>query len=118
MKIFADENIPNVTVTALRDMGHDVADIRGTRNQGISDEEIWKFVKQEKRLLITTDKGFSTYRDEEHYGILIVRLKKPNQLKIHQRVIQAITRYSEYQWQGLMVVMRDIVQSVIQSRER
>jgi hypothetical protein len=33
MKIFVDENIPLMTVRALREMGHDVRDIRGTADE-------------------------------------------------------------------------------------
>ena len=35
-----------------------------------------------------------------------------------KRVIQAITKYSEQQWHGLMVVMRDVVQSSWKSRQK
>jgi len=111
MKIFVDENIPSITVTELRAKGFEVIDIRGTKEQGITDEVLWQRVQKEKCLLITTDKGFSTYRDEAHCGILIIRLRQPSRIKIHQRVMQAITRYSEKQWPDLMVVMRDSVQS-------
>ncbi len=38
MKIFVDENIPLMTVQALREMGHDVLDIRGTPNEGMTNE--------------------------------------------------------------------------------
>ena len=50
------------------------------------------------------------------YGILIVRLRKPNQIKIHQRIMQAIIQFSENEWQGLLVVMRDAVQTVWKSK--
>jgi hypothetical protein len=93
-----------------------VADIRGSSEQGMPDEQLWLKVQEEKRLLITTDKGFSNYRNEAHHGILIIRLRQPTRLKIHQRVMQAITRYPEEQWPGLMVVMRDNVQSSWRSR--
>jgi predicted nuclease of predicted toxin-antitoxin system len=85
MKIFVDENIPLITVRELQAMGHDVKDIRETPTQGISDDELWAMVKRENRHLITTDKGFSQYRNEAHSGILIIRLKQPNYLKIHKR---------------------------------
>ncbi|MCP4106088.1 MAG: hypothetical protein GY749_11205 [Desulfobacteraceae bacterium] len=49
MKIFADENIPSMTVDTLRDMGFDVKDIRGTPMQGVTDDELWQTVQQEKR---------------------------------------------------------------------
>jgi hypothetical protein len=63
-------------------------------------------------MLITTDKGFVQHRAESHYGILVVRLRQPNQQKIHERVMQAINQFSEDEWVGLVVVMRDMVQSI------
>jgi predicted nuclease of predicted toxin-antitoxin system len=118
MRILVDENIPFMTVKALRERGYDVKDVRRTSDQGIPDEELWEMAQQENRLLITTDKGFSMYRNEVHTGILIIRLKKPNRLKIHKRVMKAIDRYSEKQWRGLLVVMKDTVQSTWKSRKR
>ncbi len=111
MKLFVDENIPSITVRELRNQGFDVIDIRGTDDQGITDELLWQKAQKENCLLITTDKGFSSHRDETHHGILIIRLKQPTRLKIHQRVMQAIKKYPEKEWPGLLVVMRDAVQS-------
>ena len=112
MKICVDENIPLISVVELRNLGHDVLDIRGTTDQGLTDEVLWEKAQRENRLLITTDKGFSAHRAESHYGILIIRLRQPNEQKIHARIIQAINQYSEGDWQGLLIVMRDAVQSV------
>jgi uncharacterized protein with PIN domain len=67
MKIFVDENIPLMTVQALRDLGHDVRDIRRTADQGMTDDALWEMVQREGRLLITTDKGFAQHRDESHH---------------------------------------------------
>lgn len=112
MKICVDENIPLVSVAWLKDSGHDVLDIRGTTEQGLTDELLWEKVQRENRLLITTDKGFAAHRAEPHYGILIVRLRQPNEQKIHTRITQSINQYSEGEWQGLLIVVRDAVQSV------
>ncbi len=112
MNIFVDENIPLMTVQALRKAGHDVRDIRGTDDERTPDDSLWEMVKQERRLLITTDKGFVKNRNDPHYGILIVRLKQPNRHKIHQRVMQAIGQFKAKEWPGLLVVMRDQVQSI------
>jgi predicted nuclease of predicted toxin-antitoxin system len=111
MKILVDENIPLLTVEQLRKMGHDVCDIRGTSEEGISDELLWKKTCEEKRLLITTDKGFASSREKEHYGILIISLRKPNRHKINQRIVEAVKLFSPKQWPGLLVVMRDKVRS-------
>ena len=115
MKILVDENIPATTVAGLRKQGHDVSDIRGTSDQGMTDADLWQKAMREKRLLITTDKGFAEHRDERHYGLLIIRLKQPSRAKIHQRVFQALKHHSANQWPGLMVVMRDTFQSTWKS---
>ncbi len=116
MKIVVDENIPARTVRALRRLGHDVIDIRGTSDEGITDDALWGRVLGQRAVLVTTDKAFVRHRDETHYGILIVRLRQPNRIKIDERVLQAVQRFKEDQWPGLLVVMRDRVQSVRHSR--
>ncbi len=68
MKILVDENIPLITVQALREMAHEVLDIRGTLDEGASDEILWKISQREGQLLITTDKGFTEYREKLHHG--------------------------------------------------
>ena len=118
MKIFVDENIPLMTVSELREQRFEVIDIRGTEQQGLPDELLWQKAQKEKCLLITTDKGFSNYREEPHHGILIIRLNQPTRLKIHQRVMQALKRYSEREWSGLTVVMRDAIQSTWKSHNK
>jgi predicted nuclease of predicted toxin-antitoxin system len=113
MTIVVDENIPNRTLESLRAMGHTVIDVRGTPEEGIHDDLLWRKAQQERALLITTDKGFATKRNEVHFGVLVIRLRQPNRLKIHGRILQAISQFADPEWPGLIVVMRDAVQSVI-----
>ena len=112
MRIFVDENIPAVTVRELRKLGHDVLDIRGSERQGAEDDELWKLAQSESRVFVTTDKGFANHRGEEHHGVLIIRLNKPTEQTIHARVMLAMKRFPDYEWPGLLLVMRDSVQSV------
>jgi predicted nuclease of predicted toxin-antitoxin system len=116
VKILVDENIPKITVEAPRAAGHDVLDIRGTPRQGMFDEDLWPLAQEEQRLLITTDKGFTEHRDEQHHGCLIVRLRQPNEQRIHARVMRAFNQFREEDWFRLLVVMRDVVQSVHRAR--
>ena len=118
MKIFADENIPLMTVEALRALGHDVLDIRGTVDEGMPDDNIWEKAQREKRMLITTDKGFADCRDQQHCGILVIRLRQPNRHKIHKRVMQAMAQFKEEEWSELLVIMRDTAQSVWRASRR
>ena len=117
MKIFVDENIPAMTVDALGAMGHDVMDIRGTEKEGLSDFGIWEIIQKEKRLIITTDKGFSAHRGAKHNGILIIRLGQPNRKKIHSRIMQILFEFKESEWEGLLVTVKDTVQSIWRSEE-
>jgi len=115
MKVLVNENIPLRTVGRLRDLGHDVKDIRGTESEGLPDSDLWKIAVAENRLLVTTDKGFTEYRGDHHRGILIVRLRQPNRLKIHESVMHAIARFTEQEWPGLLVVVRDTMMSMSRS---
>ncbi len=101
-----------MTVGELRRVGHDVQDIRGSKYEGSQDTELWELTRQEQRLLITTDKGFAQYREQSHSGILIIRLRQPNRYKIHKRVMLAFNRFSDAEWQGMIVTMRDKAMSV------
>jgi predicted nuclease of predicted toxin-antitoxin system len=117
MKILVDENIPYITIQALRDLEHDVLDIRGTPDEGMKDRSLWALSQQEECLLITTDKGFSEHRNDPHYGILIVRLKQPNRQKIHRRIMQTFLQFEPDEWPGLLVVVRDYAQSIWRARK-
>jgi len=118
MKIFVDENIPFMTVQELLGLGHDVMDIRGTEHEGITDKELWKIVQKEKRLLISTDKGFVQNRYEKHHGILIIRLKQPNRLKIHQKAMKGISLFKEEEWPRMTVVMQDMFHRTWKRKEK
>ena len=111
MKILVDENIPKMTVSKLVEMGHDVADVRGAPQEGISDAVLWERARLEQRLLVTTDKGFAARRDEPYSGILIVRLRQPNRERIRSRVLQAIESMSPADRPGMLLVVRDSVRS-------
>ena len=100
MKIFVDENIPSRTVEELRGLGHDVLDICGTSDQGIDDDKLWARMLNERRLLIRLTRGLRNTGGESHPGVLIVRLRQPNEAKIHERVMRALRQFSESEWPG------------------
>jgi len=81
MKILVDENIPRMTVDHLRGVGHDVIDIRGTAGQGLPDPDLWILAIQEERMLITTDKGFTEHREDQHFAF--ARRRRPRKRSLH-----------------------------------
>lgn len=112
MRVLVDENIPRITVDALSASGLDVKDVRGTFREGACDSDLWALALAESRILITTDKGFAEYRSMLHHGILIVRLRQPNRLKIHRAIMRVIERFSEKEWSNVLVVIRDTSVSI------
>jgi predicted nuclease of predicted toxin-antitoxin system len=92
MKIFVDENIPRITIDELTKRGYNVFDIRGTPKEGTDDDVIWEIARKEGRLIITTDKGFSKNISLPHFGIIIVKLKKPNHLRIHEATLRGLDK--------------------------
>lgn len=107
MRIVVDENIPRRSVLALRGMNHHVIDVRGSAQEGLSDDRLWALAQQEQALLISTDKGFVRRGTGAHYGVLVIRLRRPNKVTIHERLMTALSLVAEHEWPGLVVVMRD-----------
>jgi predicted nuclease of predicted toxin-antitoxin system len=93
MKILVDEHIPLMTVGALHQLGRDVRDIHGTPEEGMEDDALWEMAQREERLGFTTDKGFMRYRTASHHGMLVIRLRRPNRHRIHQRIMPAVTQF-------------------------
>ena len=50
-----------------------------------------------------------------HHGILIVRLRQPNRRKIHQAVNHDTGQIQEWEWHGLLVIVRDTTMSKLRS---
>ncbi|MCS6830040.1 MAG: DUF5615 family PIN-like protein [Armatimonadota bacterium] len=109
MRIIVDENIPRRTVSDLRARGHEVIDVRGSPEEGIDDDALWQKAQQNHALLITTDKGFARFRGQQHWGVLIIRLRQPNVKRIHNRVLQVLEHFSMTEWKDVVVVARDTV---------
>src|SRR4029078_11181392 len=95
MKFCVDANIPLTTLEELRRLGHDVLDIREAGQQGLIDDLLWAHAQREQRILTATNKGFVSRHSEKHYGLMIVRLRQPNEYKIHKRVMQALHQFAE-----------------------
>jgi hypothetical protein len=93
-----------------------VMDLRGTPDEGITDEEVWHRAQSDRRLLITTDRGFGLHRLEPHSGVLIARLRQPNRQRLHGRILLALAQFSGSEWSGLTVVVRDSLMNVYHGR--
>ena len=112
MKICVDENIPLVTVSELQALQHDVWIFEGLSIKAC--ETIFSGSLYRTKGDSSSRRTKDSLSTAANYitGLLIVRLRQPNEQKIHERVMKAIGQFSEDEWNGLTVVMRDTVQSV------
>lgn len=65
MKFLANENFPNPSIKALKELGHDVVSVNEYR-PSITDEEVVKWANAEGRIILTFDRD---------YGEIVFRYK-------------------------------------------
>jgi predicted nuclease of predicted toxin-antitoxin system len=71
-----DEDMPRSTGVALVEQGYEVKDVRDHGYRGSGDEEIYRFAKEGKAILLTGDLGFSNilrFPLGQHFGIVVAR---------------------------------------------
>ena len=106
MQLIANENVPLLTVVALRDVGHDVIWAR-TDMPGHCDEEILSRAQREERIILTHDKDFGDLAFQvglpASCGIVLVRMGNLSPEIIAQRTVQVLGSRSD--WAGHLAVI-------------
>ena len=79
MKLLANENFPLDSVVYLKQVGYDIIAI-GVEKPSITDEEVMKIAKKEKRLILTFDRDYGELIFKFGYkpqsGVIFLRLEK------------------------------------------
>jgi predicted nuclease of predicted toxin-antitoxin system len=108
MRFLANENIPQIAVTALIDLGHDIIWIRAMA-PGSTDQEVLRLAQDENRVLITFDKDFGELAIKENLpassGIILLRISTHSPESIAS-VIQAAFQ-TRNDWPGHFSVVED-----------
>ena len=76
MRVKVDEDLPTAAVHMLRDLGHEAVGVVEQGMGGAKDQSLWLTVQEEKRFLVTADKGFGDirhYPPGSHAGVLLLR---------------------------------------------
>jgi predicted nuclease of predicted toxin-antitoxin system len=74
--IKVDEDLQRSAVSFLRPQGYDTVSVIDQKMGGWKDSVLWDAVQEEKRFLVTADKGFADVRAHPpgtHAGILLLR---------------------------------------------
>ncbi len=108
MKLKLDENLPEVLVTELAALGHDVDNVRMEGLGGRDDGVVWAAAQQEGRFLITQDLDFSDRRrfsPGTHHGLLLVRLPEFGRLGLTMRLTDLFRTEAVESWARCFVVL-------------
>jgi predicted nuclease of predicted toxin-antitoxin system len=107
MKFLLDQSTDSRLLSYLKQLGHDVTQIRQTYPESIPDEAVLSLALQQKRILITDDRDFGEliFRlQQPHAGVIFLRLGTyaPLELKI-ERLSFVLTHYADQLDQFLVV---------------
>jgi predicted nuclease of predicted toxin-antitoxin system len=75
-RVKIDEDLPRQVADLVAAQGYDAATVVGQGWQGVSDDELWPRAQDERRWLITADKGFADLRAHpagSHAGVILLR---------------------------------------------
>ncbi len=92
----------------LRNLGHDVKDIKEMCLYGESDENIISLAQRENRILVTLDQDFGNiivYPPEKYPGIIVLKVHPSSISQTTYLLKKVITRVTEKEIKQALVVM-------------
>ncbi len=110
LKILADENIAPSVTAALRKEGFNVFSIYEEKFSGVSDEEILKLAKKEKRIVLTHDKDFGNLIHQPglfHGGVILLRLRNQSPQNVISFLITFLKKIKTGKIKNRLVVFQE-----------
>ena len=110
MKFFLDENFPKKVTPLLEKKGHTVFDIRGTKQEGITDTEIFSLAKEAQAIFLTSDKDFYHtihLTEKPHHGIIVIALRQPNSRAIIEKITWILDNLDRFSFTNECILLTD-----------
>ncbi len=110
MRFFLDENFPKAAMSLLVSEGHEVYDVRGTPNEGMTDDQIFSMAQKRRAVFLTTDKDFFhtiPRFNPTHHGVVVITLRRPNRSSILDRLTWFLKRVDGVEIAGKTFLLRD-----------
>ena len=108
MRFLTDENIPRDVVRMLRDLGHDVMDVREQGMGGAADADISEAAKSGDRVLVTMDTDFANilqYPPHEYAGVIVLRVPRPTRRRIAEALKEFLAVVNEKDIEHSLVIV-------------
>ena len=110
MRFFLDENIPFVCREYLLSLNYEVFDVRGTANEGISDNHIFQLAQELQSVFVTTDRDFFhtvPHLYNSHYGVIVINLRRPNREEILKKLKWVASNINLSELDSKVILLKD-----------
>ncbi len=108
MRFLTDQDVYQVTVELLRKLDHDVQRASDVGLAQTSDVEILHAATQQRRILITRDKGFGSLvflQHREHSGVILLRMTPSIASSVHRELERVLRVHPETELQSCFTVV-------------
>lgn len=108
MRILVDQDVYQVTVQFLRDLGHDVTRAADEGLARASDETILQHAAREKRVVVTRDKGFGALvflAGHKTCGVVLLRMTPQTIESVHIELAKFLSQHGGMDLQGCFIVI-------------
>lgn len=108
MKFLIDQDVYQVTVDFLQNLGHDVITAKDVGLSSASDEDLLRYAYRNGLIFITRDKGFSSlvflFRQECN-GVILLRIYPATIEVIHHEFARFLHKYADSDlWNHFVVI--------------
>lgn len=110
MTFLLDENFPRKAADVLEALGHEVLDVRGSENEGVTDDELFALAQAQNAVLLSTDRDFFhtiPWRLATHAGVVVIALRQPNRERILDRLAWFLDHFREEELSDKVFLLRD-----------
>ena len=102
-----DEDLPRSATNLLREQGYEAVNVIDQNMGGWKDSSLWDSIQEEKRFLVTGDKGFADIRAHppgKHAGILLLRPDEDGIRPMIGLLVQVLNSYRFEKLAGTVTV--------------
>ena len=107
MKFLADQDVYAVTISFLRDLGHEVVTAAQLSMSRAKDFELLRTAHDQGRIFVTRDRDFGAlvFVQASGPGVIYLRILPSTQQAVHTEFARVLTLYNQQQLQSSFVVI-------------
>jgi len=108
MRLFIDQDVYRITVEFLKEQGHDVVCAKEVGLSRASDAELLTWATQNKRILVTRDKGFGALvfvSGINNEGVILLRVDPGTTELVHRELTLFFKKHSDLDFHNCFCVI-------------